>query len=43
MSKTLPRTTAEQWGLLAAVVERAGFAQAAQALFLAEHTRPERE
>jgi DNA-binding transcriptional LysR family regulator len=32
MSKTLPRTTAEQWGLLAAVVERGGFAQAAQAL-----------
>lgn len=32
MPKTLPKTTAEQWGLLAAVVERGGFAQAAQAL-----------
>jgi DNA-binding transcriptional LysR family regulator len=30
--KNLPRTTVEQWGLLAAVVERGGFAQAATAL-----------
>ncbi len=32
MPKNLPRTTVEQWGLLAAVVERGGFAQAATAL-----------
>lgn len=32
MPKNLPRTTVEQWGLLAAVVERGGFAQAAAAL-----------
>jgi DNA-binding transcriptional LysR family regulator len=30
--KNLPRTTIEQWALLAAVVERGGFAQAATAL-----------
>lgn len=32
MPKALPRTTAEQWGLLAAVVDRGGFAQAASHL-----------
>lgn len=32
MPNNLPRTTVEQWGLLAAVVERGGFAQAAAAM-----------
>lgn len=32
MPKNLPKTTVEQWALLAAVVERGGFAQAAGAL-----------
>ncbi len=32
MPKNLPRTTVEQWALLAAVVERGGYAQAATAL-----------
>ena len=32
MPKSMPRTSAEQWGLLAAVIDRGGFAQAAAAL-----------
>ncbi len=32
MSGSIPRTTAEHWALLAAVVDRGGFAQAAEAL-----------
>jgi DNA-binding transcriptional LysR family regulator len=32
MAATLPRTAVEQWAVLAAVIDRGGFAQAAQAL-----------
>lgn len=38
MPDRIPRTTAEQWALLAAVVDRGGFAQAAAALHRSQST-----
>jgi DNA-binding transcriptional LysR family regulator len=38
MRQSLPRTTVEQWALLAAVVDRGGFAQAAEALHRSQST-----
>ena len=38
MSDKLPRTTVEQWALLAAIVDRGGYAQAAEALHRSQST-----
>jgi DNA-binding transcriptional LysR family regulator len=38
MPQSIPRTTVEQWALLAAVVDRGGFAQAAEALHRSQST-----
>jgi DNA-binding transcriptional LysR family regulator len=38
MPQSIPRTTLEQWALLAAVVDRGGFSQAAEALHRSQST-----